>query len=192
MSGSSRMVSVQHQRAQMHPFGAVGFHGGIGVVVADIEGVVVGEAHHGHAVDFARHHHVYVGSRIGGNQAGLRVEVEILCGGRSKASSRTSSPRPRAGWDHTNGRGEGLVPRGHLLVGRAGGQAELHIRALHGGEREAALFRDDQTRQLRVRKGALATLTSPRRVTRSSAAPSNAPAPMTVTFGRSTASASCP
>ena len=146
----------QHQRAQMHPFGAVGFHGGIGVVVAGIEGVVVGKAHHGYAVDFARHHHVHVGSRIGGNQAGLRVEVEILRGGRleghlhelRRLALAQDGVIPRAG--------KGLVPRGHLLVGRVGGQAELHIRALHGGEREAALFRDDQTRQLRVRKGALA------------------------------------
>ena len=146
----------QHQRAQMHPFGAVGFHGGIGVVVAGIEGIVVGKAHHGHAVDFARHHHVHIGSRIGGNQAGLRVEVEILRGGRleghlhelRRLALAQDGVIPRAG--------KGLVPRGHLLVGRIGGQAKLYIRALHGGEREAALFRDDQTRQLRVRKGALA------------------------------------
>ena len=68
----------QHQRAQMHPLGAVGLHRGIGVVVAGIKGVVVCKAHDGHAVDLARHDNVHIGAGVGGDQAGVRIELEVL------------------------------------------------------------------------------------------------------------------
>ena len=66
----------------MHPLGAVGLHRGIGVVLAGIKGVVILEAHHGHAVDLARNDNVHIGADVGGDQAGLRIELEVLGGRR--------------------------------------------------------------------------------------------------------------
>ena len=146
----------QHQRAQMHPLGAVGLHRGIGVVVAGIKGVVVCKAHDGHAVDLARHDNVHVGSDVGGDQAGFRIELEVLGGRRLEGHLHEFARFALAQHGVVPRALERLVPRGKLLVGRVGGQAQLGARALDGGKREAAGGGNDQLFQLCVREGSLA------------------------------------
>ena len=146
----------QHQRAQMHPLGAVSLHGGIGVVMAGIKGVVVCKAHNGHAVDLARHDNVHVGSDIGGDQAGSRIELEVLGGSRLEGHLHEFARFALAQHGIVPRALECLVPRGQLLGARVGGQAQLGARALDGGKWEAAGGGNDHLRQLCVRKGSLA------------------------------------
>ena len=102
----------QHQRAQMHPLGAVGLHRGVGVVVAGIKGVVVCKAHDGHAVNLPRYHYVHIGADVGGDQAGVRIELEVLGGSRLEGHLHEFAHFALAQHGVIPRAGKGLVPRG--------------------------------------------------------------------------------
>ena len=146
----------KHQRAQMHPLGAVGFHRGIRVILAGIKGVVVRKAHDGHAVDFARHNHVHIRSDVRGNQAGFRIKFKVFGGSRLEGHLHELAHFALAQHGVIPRAGKRFVPCGKLLVCRVGGKAKLRIRIFDSGEREAAGSRNHQLGQLRVRKGSFA------------------------------------
>ena len=176
--------------------------------MARVEGVVVFEAYHGYAVDFARHrpHPRRFRCRRRSDRYPDRTRKFSAASRLEGHLRELRSPRPRAGWGRTTGAGKRLVPRGHLLVGRVGGQTQLGARALDGGKRETAGGAGmTSLRQLCVREGSLAHVevgrvqllhaparslqTRPRQWrSRSAFRPlsasvlANAPAPMAVTF----------
>ena len=146
----------QHQRAQAHPFGTVTRHRGICIVMARVKGVVVFEAYHGYAVDFARHDHIHVGSDVGRDQTGIRIKLKVLGGSWLEGHLYEFAYFALAQHGVVPRALERLVPRGKLLIGRVGGQTQIGACALDGGKRETAGGGDDHLRQLCVREGSLA------------------------------------
>ena len=136
----------QHQRAQAHPLGTVTRHGGICIVMARVKGVVVFEAYHGYAVDFARHDHIHVGSDVGGDQTGIRIKLKVLGGSWLEGHLYEFAYFALAQHGVVPRALERLVPRGKLLIGRVGGQTQIGARALDGGKRETAGGGDDHLR----------------------------------------------